>query len=394
MGQAAAIAPRAPQSSICHPRCPILLSLHGTGVGPLNQADSYKHQPRGEQDFVFGFDTLWTLAPDRHGAHNWEGIGSISADCAARALAMMTSSWTLTTPDLPPADDQRILYAGHSMGGHGAWLLAQQHPDRALGLLANAGWIKKEYYSVANKFMDHDVAVTHTDQAIKHVLRASVLEHEVDQHVGNLAGIPVLARVGGRDVTVHPFYTRRMVRLLHEHYTVLQGGVGTGGTGLGEMVEFQEVQGKEHWWWDTRETNDGGTMNDDTVRSFVQRCLQALAQRPSQHPHLAPVPANWTVYSANPAVLQGRGGVRITAARQPFQMARVQVSISPHLWSLTTSNCQQVQVSLQYLRTFPTPLDSTTTHTTPETGDRWCGGAGSGVPAMTGTRRRRRALVS
>jgi hypothetical protein len=39
---------------------------------PPAQAESYKYMGADGQ-FVFGHDDCWILAPDRHGAHNWEG---------------------------------------------------------------------------------------------------------------------------------------------------------------------------------------------------------------------------------------------------------------------------------------------------------------------------------
>eukprot|EP00058_Branchiostoma_floridae_P028050 XP_002613541.1 hypothetical protein BRAFLDRAFT_119810 [Branchiostoma floridae] len=49
-------------------------------------------------------------------------------------------------------DTQRVIFAGHSMGGHGAWHLATHHPDRALAVVSLAGWIKKEEYGDSNVF--------------------------------------------------------------------------------------------------------------------------------------------------------------------------------------------------------------------------------------------------
>ena len=41
---------------------------------------------------------------------------------------------------------------GHSMGGHGAWHVATHYPDRCLGLVSLASWIKKEEYGDSNLF--------------------------------------------------------------------------------------------------------------------------------------------------------------------------------------------------------------------------------------------------
>jgi len=43
--------------------CPVVLTLHGTTVPPQNQADSYKRMINNE--FVFGFESAWVLAPTR-----------------------------------------------------------------------------------------------------------------------------------------------------------------------------------------------------------------------------------------------------------------------------------------------------------------------------------------
>lgn len=52
-----------------------------------------------------------------------------------------------------------------------------------------------------------------------------------------LQGLPVMIRIGANDRTVHPFFTRRMYRLLMEE---------------GLNVTYSELVDKEHWWWDTR----------------------------------------------------------------------------------------------------------------------------------------------
>src|SRR3989338_6576950 len=65
---------------------PILLSLHGTGVSPTSQADSYKYKPehlKKDDDFIFGVAGAFVVTPDRHGAHNYEGVGKRSALHAA-----------------------------------------------------------------------------------------------------------------------------------------------------------------------------------------------------------------------------------------------------------------------------------------------------------------------
>ena len=63
-----------------------------------------------------------------------------------------------------------------------------------------------------------------------------------------------MIRIGADDRTVHPYYTRRMFRLLQQQRS---------------NVTYSEVANKEHWWWDTFRTNDGGVVNDPVIRNFA-----------------------------------------------------------------------------------------------------------------------------
>jgi hypothetical protein len=92
----------------------VFLSLAGVGVRPQQQAESHKYVPKGKStEFVFGFKALWTLAPERDGAHNWEGVGLQTAARAVDALVELArhTAW--------PAQAGRLHVSGHSRGGCG-----------------------------------------------------------------------------------------------------------------------------------------------------------------------------------------------------------------------------------------------------------------------------------
>jgi len=137
-------------------RVPVLLSLHGTSISPESQADSYKRKDDpGAPDYTFGVAGLWVVAPSRHGAHNWEHTGHLTALAATDALGVLSASvaWSGSGGtggrgggggggggwSVPAADPRRCVYGGHSMGGHGAWLLATLHPARAIAVVSAAG---------------------------------------------------------------------------------------------------------------------------------------------------------------------------------------------------------------------------------------------------------------
>jgi len=233
---------------------PGILSLHGTGISAYSQADAYKVMPPSMSEYIFGVKAYWIVAPDRHGAHNWEAIGDLSARSSLHQLQKALKR----VPKLPQISLQGNIISGHSMGGHGAWVVAVNNPDMAVCLSPSAGWIKKEEYGTSNSFFALDLSNSFIDPSLKRILELAMSEFHVDKLVSNLQNQKVHIRVGSNDMTTHPWYSRRMFRLLN-NYDI-------------DCV-LEETQGKQHWWWDTNKPNDGGSVNDDLMRKFYSNCL-------------------------------------------------------------------------------------------------------------------------
>ncbi|XP_032222386.1 uncharacterized secreted protein ARB_06907 isoform X1 [Nematostella vectensis] len=330
----------------CTSVCPVLLTLHGTTVPPQNQADSYKRMENGK--WVFGVEHLWVLAPTRHGAHNWEGPGELTAVTALSRLAELTNqaSWVENK-----ASDRHIVIAGHSMGGHGAWQLGTHYPDNTLALISAAGWIRKEDYGDSNLFFRHDVSTSHVDPIVKSLMESCVAENDADKHVSNLHGIPVMIRTGAKDQTVHPYFSRRMYRLLRQQRS---------------NVTYAEIPGKEHWWWDTYRTNDGGVTNDPVIRNFAithvpagqitaetcgssgGRCDEGGAANkykdPLQFDRNLFGDGVFTLTLYNPASSKGVRGVRVLQQLVPFRKTVVRLQLSRDSAILRTSNAARISL--------------------------------------------------
>ena len=134
----------------------MLLSLHGTGVDVSMQADSYKFKPTKHANddrvpYTFGVQGMWTLSPTRAGAHNWEYTGFLSALTALETLgtpgdhgqgSCILPSEIVSHFPRATINFHAVIFTGHSMGGHGAWTIATHVPDRALGVVSAAGWIR------------------------------------------------------------------------------------------------------------------------------------------------------------------------------------------------------------------------------------------------------------
>lgn len=240
---------------------PVILTLHGSGIPAINHADAHKLMPASSKDYIFGVEGFYLVAPSRFGAHNWEGVGDLTARSAINELNHLID---VSKGLLPPLDPDHGVIAGHSMGGHGAWVTAINAPDRFICVLPASGWIKKEEYGNSNLFFNLDVSTSFASPSIKLILERSLSEYHVDRLASNLQGRDVHIRVGSHDSTTHPWFSRRMFRVL-EH--------------LGVNATIEEVLGKMHWWWDTKVENDGGVLNDARMRRFYASCLLKATQQ-------------------------------------------------------------------------------------------------------------------
>ncbi|CAJ1416086.1 unnamed protein product [Effrenium voratum] len=301
-----------PEVGTCEGGCPVVISLSGTSISARDSADAYKV---GEKEgYRFGVRGAWLLAPTRHGAHNWEGPGLATAVAARRALPRLQLASRVPV-------GAGSLVAGHSMGGHGAWLLACALDD-VLGVVSSASWLRKDQYADSNKVLLHDVASPHVEPALAALLKQAEAPFDAEALAPSLADLPVLIRVGSRDRTVHPWFSRRMYR------TLLAAGASP------SNVTLTEIEGKEHWWWDSEVSNDGGAVNDVQIRRFFE-------ERLSSSP---PPPTRWRLRTFNIAYSGAKHGLRILQMGRVDRLSEVSVEMLPGgAVSLRTTNVRSLR---------------------------------------------------
>ena len=194
-------------------------------------------------------------------------------------------------------------------GGHGAWLLAANYPDLSTCVSATASWTRKEEYGDSNRFFELDASGPLVAPALKALLESSMAEFHVDRLVRNMRGKEVYIRVGAQDRTTHPWYSRRMYRLLK------QADVNT---------SYEEVPGKEHWWWDTKVSNDGGVLNDPAMRKFYAQCGMKYDTAQQQWPcSVWEGKGHVVVDVINPFSHEGSCGVRVMQQFHSMQLSSV-----------------------------------------------------------------------
>ena len=76
-----------------------------------------------------------------------------------------------------------------------------------------------------------------------------------------------------------------------------------------------EVPAKEHWWWDTEETNDGGAVFDRRLRLFFEDNLKQRAPR---------IPHSFTLTVYNPASMGPKVGLSVLQTRGRWSSWRAQ----------------------------------------------------------------------
>ncbi len=95
-----------------------------------------------------------------------------------------------------------------------------------------------------------------------------------------------------------------------------------------QYVTYEEVGNKEHWWWDSENTNDGGVMNDPKMRALYRS--MARSSIPS-------LPNNgYRVISFNPSTFEGKGGVQIMQVGHDTKICTAtRVFFKPNVWVTT-----------------------------------------------------------
>ena len=130
---------------------------------------------------------LWPTNRDDFG-YDWQMIGYQNG---MKALEFLVDN----LPGVPSqagnrADPNRLLFSGHSMGGHGCLEYLTHHGDRALGAVPAAGWISMELYTF-DRLRTGDGWI---DPTLRGVLYSALGEWDTDLYVSNAVGIPLLMR--------------------------------------------------------------------------------------------------------------------------------------------------------------------------------------------------------
>ncbi|KAI9056689.1 hypothetical protein FKP32DRAFT_1682226 [Trametes sanguinea] len=301
-----ATAPYGP--NVGQPKPPIL-ALHGAGVDIFASEFWVQAVPRQESS--------WSVFPAGRTAWgmDWHGLSADDAWSAVNALSRILSEhaqwheWAISPKT-------KVLLMGHSNGGQGAWHLASRFPDRVVGVVPAAGYIKSQAYVpwVQSR------SAHYVDPAMRAILDSSLTPDDNDLFLSNLVDTPMLAIHGGDDDNVPVWHTREAVSVLKTWNPDAN-------------VTFREDPGEPHWY--------PTVFANEQVQSFVSSTLQSTS-----NPDNAMVSPSFTLTVAVPSDSGSLHGWSIVSLTTPGRLGRLKVESRKGTWKVHTRNVRAFTIRL------------------------------------------------
>ncbi|KAL0481314.1 hypothetical protein AKO1_012754 [Acrasis kona] len=281
-------------------RCPIIVTTHGAGSIPEWLLPHYPRQQHA-----------WVLSSEGRGAYayDWSGPQFINAATSLTALSHLTR--TLYPDQL--INKERILFTGHSMGGHGCFVTTTHLSDYAVAGACAAGWIRFENYLPFYTRTSYSFA----DNQLRSILESAIGDTSPDLYLENSKSIPLMVRTGGDDEDVNPYHSRRMARINDQLHA------------RSNTTYVSEIPHKGHWF---DEIVAGDVMQD----FFTKHAGASSAVRPK-------TPIDFAVQTMTPSRFAGRGGIRILQSVIPYRLSKMKIKRSDddHQWTIKTLNVKR-----------------------------------------------------
>jgi hypothetical protein len=280
--------------------CPIIFATHGAGSRADWLIPAFKQQ-----------DYAWVIVPSGRRRYGYDWTGQ-QLQSGYKALESILLVLTEDQKGNQRPDFERILFTGHSMGGHGCYITSTRNSDYAVAVMCAAGWTTFHQYIAYYTRSDYSFI----DGELRAILENSILEYNPDLYMENLKGVPFITRTGGNDEDVNPWHPRRMIRLYNQISASSDAG------------NVSEVPGKPHWF--------DGIMDDVEMQKYYDKYLS-----PSS-PIKPTLPKSFVVSCVTPKGFYGRGGIQIMQHVTLNQISKIRVTrLSENVWNLKTSNVQR-----------------------------------------------------
>ena len=275
----------------------LFLSLHGASVEALGQAEAYGPKTWGH-----------IVAPTNRRPYgfDWEDWGRLDA---IEVLELAQSRYK--------TDPSRTYLTGHSMGGHGTWIIGGTFPDRFAAVGPSAGWISMTSYA--------GVKVPENLTLIETLMRRATAPSDTLSLASNYAPLGVYVLHGDADDNVPVAQARRMKEVLEKDH---------------RDFHYFEQPKAGHWWSSPENEGTGAACVDwpPMFDLFARRVLPRDDQILS---------VDFT--TANPAVSASSHWLTIEAQRKPLTPSRAKFVYRPgtRTFAGTTENVERLALNLE-----------------------------------------------
>jgi dienelactone hydrolase len=272
----------------------LVLSLHGANVEALNQVRSYSPK-------------TWAhiVAPTNRRPYgfNWEDWGRLDA------LAVLDEAQKHY-----PTDPDRVYLTGHSMGGHGAWMVGGLFPDRFAAIGPSAGWISFVSYKVRTP--------VDADTPMGKMLMRSFLPSDPYALIRNYLQDGIYILHGEKDDDVPVTEARNMAAALAKVH---------------KDFVYHEQPGAGHWW-DASPEAGVDCVDWPPMFDFFASRIRPEAERVRDVEFATPCPG----------ISASSGWLTIEAQVRPLELSSARLHASPAdgLFSGTTQNIARLSIDL------------------------------------------------
>ncbi|MDA1191844.1 MAG: prolyl oligopeptidase family serine peptidase, partial [Candidatus Poribacteria bacterium] len=257
----------------------LFLSTHGAGVEAIGQANAYSSKTWGH-----------LVAPTNRRPYgfDWEDWGRLDS------LEVLEHAQN----DLN-TDPHRTYLTGHSMGGHGAWILGVTFPDKFAAIGPSAGWISFGTYAGGRGGNEEEELTP-----VEAIIKRAWLPSDTTALETNLVNNAVYILHGGDDDNVPAAQARTMNERLaafhHDFY-------------------YHEEPGQGHWW---NLDNEPGSDCVDWMPMFDLFSRRSIPRNDEiRHVRFS---------TANPGVSHQAYWAQIHQQINPLEISRVDLRYDPH----------------------------------------------------------------
>lgn len=262
----------------------LVLSVHGASVEGIGQAEAYSQK-----------DWCWIVAPTNRRPYgfDWEEVGRMDA---LEVLELAKKTYKI--------DPSKVYLTGHSMGGHGTWILGATFPQLFGAIAPSAGW--RSFFTYGGKPDDKGTEMIDFLGTASNTSRTDLMfENYRNQQVYILHG--------DADDNVPVSEARAMKKVFED---------------MGKPIGYYEEPKAGHWW-DGDKSPGADCVDWPPIFEMFQKS------------RVAPMGTFTTV---NPAVSAGFADAQILQQEKKLRPSTVKVIDTPKGRGVSTTNVAAVRL--------------------------------------------------